>query len=137
VLDQINRGARVISISGLVAGPARALVLAALQRQTAKHFALVVRRRETWKIGSAISAFGTARSAAPLNAGMPLPYCLLPRATLMPADRRTRKRSSAAPLHYGGWVDANKIFCCSLPARSPQNRSSVRHYESGRGTPSR
>src|SRR5260370_18608034 len=42
VLDQINRGARVISISGLVAGPARALALAALQRETAKQFALVV-----------------------------------------------------------------------------------------------
>jgi transcription-repair coupling factor (superfamily II helicase) len=52
VLDQINRGARVISISGLVAGPARALVLAALQRQTAKHFALVVpaqRDLENWE----------------------------------------------------------------------------------------
>src|SRR5882724_13315282 len=52
VLDQINRGARVISISGLVAGPARALVLAALQHQTAKHFALVVpaqRDLETWE----------------------------------------------------------------------------------------
>jgi transcription-repair coupling factor (superfamily II helicase) len=52
VLDQINRGARVISISGLVAGPARSLVLAALQRQTAKHFALVVpaqRDLENWE----------------------------------------------------------------------------------------
>src|SRR5438067_9323645 len=52
VLDQINRGARVISISGLVAGPARALVLAALQRQSAKHFALVVpaqRDLENWE----------------------------------------------------------------------------------------
>ncbi|HBB98202.1 MAG TPA: transcription-repair coupling factor [Blastocatellia bacterium] len=52
VLDQINRGARVISISGLVAGPARALVLAALQHQTAKHFALVVpaqRDLENWE----------------------------------------------------------------------------------------
>src|SRR5205807_5144294 len=52
VLDQINRGARVISISGLVAGPARALALAALQYQTAKHFALVVpaqRDLENWE----------------------------------------------------------------------------------------
>ena len=52
VLDQINRGARVISISGLVAGPARALVLAALQHQTTKHFALVVpaqRDLENWE----------------------------------------------------------------------------------------
>jgi transcription-repair coupling factor (superfamily II helicase) len=52
VLDQINRGARVVSISGLVAGPARALVLAALQRETGKLFALVVpgqRDLEGWE----------------------------------------------------------------------------------------
>jgi len=52
VLDQIKSGARVISISGLVAGPARALVLAALQRETAKQFALVVpsqRDLEAWE----------------------------------------------------------------------------------------
>src|SRR5881628_1938053 len=52
VLDQIKRGARVVSISGLVAAPARALVLAALQRETGKQFALVVpaqRDLETWE----------------------------------------------------------------------------------------
>ncbi|HEY3102796.1 MAG TPA: transcription-repair coupling factor [Pyrinomonadaceae bacterium] len=52
VLDQIRRGARVISISGLVAAPARALVLAALQRETGKQFALVVpaqRDLENWE----------------------------------------------------------------------------------------
>jgi transcription-repair coupling factor (superfamily II helicase) len=52
VLDQINRGARVISISGLVAEPARALVLAALQRETGKQFAIVVpaqRDLEGWE----------------------------------------------------------------------------------------
>src|SRR5207253_6160812 len=52
VLDQITRGARVISISGLVAGPARALALAALQRETGKQFALVVpaqRDLENWE----------------------------------------------------------------------------------------
>src|SRR5438094_2087020 len=52
VLDQIQRGARVISISGLVASPARALVLAALQRETGKQFALVVpaqRDLENWE----------------------------------------------------------------------------------------
>src|SRR3989440_1612510 len=52
VLDQIQRGARVISISGLVASPARALVLAALQRETSKQFALVVpaqRDLENWE----------------------------------------------------------------------------------------
>jgi transcription-repair coupling factor (superfamily II helicase) len=51
VRDQIRSGARVISISGLVVGPARALVLAALQRETGKQFALVVpaqRDLESW-----------------------------------------------------------------------------------------
>src|SRR5215471_14533810 len=52
VLDQINRGARVISISGLVAAPSRALALAALQYQSQKHFALVLpaqRDLENWE----------------------------------------------------------------------------------------
>src|SRR6266481_2799946 len=52
VLDDINGGARVVSISGLVAGPARALALAALQRDTGKQFAIVVpaqRDLEDWE----------------------------------------------------------------------------------------
>src|SRR6266849_1020436 len=52
VLDQIERGTRVVSISGLVAAPARALVLAALQRETGKQFALDVaaqRDLESWE----------------------------------------------------------------------------------------
>ena len=52
VLGQINRGARIISISGLVAAPARALALAALQLKSKKTFALVVpaqRDLENWE----------------------------------------------------------------------------------------
>ena len=52
VLDQINSGARVISISGLVAGPARALALALLQSNTGKQFAVTVpaqRDLENWE----------------------------------------------------------------------------------------
>src|SRR5947199_4401175 len=52
VLDQIARGARVVSISGMVAAPARALALAALQRETGKQFAVVVpaqRDLESWE----------------------------------------------------------------------------------------
>jgi transcription-repair coupling factor (superfamily II helicase) len=52
VLDEIKRGARVVSISGLVAAPGRALVLAALQHETGKQFALVVpaqRDLENWE----------------------------------------------------------------------------------------
>jgi len=51
-LEQIKRGARVISISGLVAAPARALALVALQLESKKTFALVVpaqRDLENWE----------------------------------------------------------------------------------------
>jgi transcription-repair coupling factor (superfamily II helicase) len=50
--DEIKRGARVVSISGLVAGSARALALAALQRETGKLFAIVTqsnRDLEPWE----------------------------------------------------------------------------------------
>jgi transcription-repair coupling factor (superfamily II helicase) len=52
VFDEIKGDAQVVSISGLVAGPARALALAALQRETGKQFALVVpaqRDLEDWE----------------------------------------------------------------------------------------
>src|SRR5881628_3796244 len=52
VLNEIKRGARAVSISGLIAGPARALALAALQRETGKQFAVVVpaqRDLEDWE----------------------------------------------------------------------------------------
>src|SRR6266852_2117000 len=52
VLDEIKRGARVVSISGLVAAPARALTLAALQHETGKQFVVVVpaqRDLENWE----------------------------------------------------------------------------------------
>lgn len=49
---EIRRGTRVISIGGLVSEPARALALAALQRDTGKSFAIVTqsnRDLETWE----------------------------------------------------------------------------------------
>src|SRR5256886_13091584 len=52
VIDGIQRGARVISISGMVAAPARALAVAALQHETGKQFAVVVpaqRDLESWE----------------------------------------------------------------------------------------
>src|SRR3989475_10636746 len=52
VLDEIDRGAGVISISGMVAAPARALAVAAVQRETGKQFAVVVpaqRDLESWE----------------------------------------------------------------------------------------
>src|SRR5258708_5697764 len=52
VIDEIKRGAGLISISGLVAGPAKALVLAALQRACGKQFAVVTQAQrdlESWE----------------------------------------------------------------------------------------
>lgn len=52
IVDEIKRGAPVVSISGLVAGSARALALAALQRETGKLFAVVTqsnRDLEPWE----------------------------------------------------------------------------------------
>ncbi|MCA1558058.1 MAG: hypothetical protein LC731_05905, partial [Acidobacteria bacterium] len=51
VAEELARGARVVSVSGLVSGPARALALAALQRASGKCFAVVCeanRDLETW-----------------------------------------------------------------------------------------
>src|SRR5688572_13543511 len=52
VVDEINRGVRIVSISGLVAGSARALVMAALQRETKRLFAIVTQSNkdlEPWE----------------------------------------------------------------------------------------
>lgn len=52
LVTEIRRGARVISLSGLIGGPARALVLASLQKETGRPFALVAqanRDLETWE----------------------------------------------------------------------------------------
>ena len=52
LVAEIDRGARAVSISGLVAGSARALALAALQRETKKRFAIVTlsnRDLEPWE----------------------------------------------------------------------------------------
>jgi transcription-repair coupling factor (superfamily II helicase) len=70
-LDRIARGERVLSISGLVAAPARALILAVLQQETEKQFAVVVpaqRDLEDWERDlnfwySALRASGEAKDA--------------------------------------------------------------------------
>ncbi len=52
LLEELRRDARVISISGLVAGSARALAVAALQRESGKTFAVVshtTRDLESWE----------------------------------------------------------------------------------------
>jgi transcription-repair coupling factor (superfamily II helicase) len=52
LLGEVRGGARVVSVSGLAGGPVRALVLAALQREAARPFALVTqanRDLEAWE----------------------------------------------------------------------------------------
>ncbi len=52
ISNALRRGSRVISISGLVSGPARALILAALQNETGKCFAILSeasRDLEAWE----------------------------------------------------------------------------------------
>jgi transcription-repair coupling factor (superfamily II helicase) len=52
VSEEIRSGARVVSLSGMVAEPARALALAALQRETGKQFVIAVaaqRDLESWE----------------------------------------------------------------------------------------
>jgi len=52
LLAEVRRGSRVISISGLISEPSRALALAALQRETGRSFAIVTqsnRDLETWE----------------------------------------------------------------------------------------
>ncbi|HEY8228794.1 MAG TPA: transcription-repair coupling factor [Pyrinomonadaceae bacterium] len=52
VLKQLQSGARVVSVSGLVAGSARALAVAALQKESGKKFAVVTqstRDLEPWE----------------------------------------------------------------------------------------
>ena len=52
LIAEIQRGSRVVSISGLVSEPARALVLASLQYETGKSFAIVTqanRDLEVWE----------------------------------------------------------------------------------------
>ncbi|HEX8649728.1 MAG TPA: transcription-repair coupling factor [Pyrinomonadaceae bacterium] len=52
LVAEVSRGARVVSISGLAGGPARALALAALQRESGRRFAVVAqanRDLEAWE----------------------------------------------------------------------------------------
>src|SRR5919199_57390 len=49
---EVAAGRRVVSVAGLTSAPARALALAALQRETARRFAVVVaanRDMEAWE----------------------------------------------------------------------------------------
>jgi len=111
VREQIERSERVISISGLVAGPARALALAALQRETGKQFALVVpaqRDLESWErdvafwycalrgvneCGAAVAAL-TASESDPYAGGSPHAQTLEKRALAL---WRLARRANVPP----------------------------------------
>src|ERR1044072_8068275 len=70
----VSSGARVVSVAGLTSAPARALALAALQRETGRRFAVVVaatRDMETWERDlsfwcGALKADGTREECEPV-----------------------------------------------------------------------
>src|SRR6266849_310816 len=139
VLDQIERGTRVVSISGLVAAPARALVLAALQRETGKQFALVVaaqRDLESWErnIGFWYCALhGTSESedavavlpaseSDPYAGGSPHAETLEKRAlTLWRLARRKRSSTGVPPVIHA--QDARATDFLLLTSRAMARRT--------------
>ena len=75
LLAELRANARVISISGLVAGSARALAVAALQRETGKTFAIVsqaTRDLEPWEEDL---RFWYCALAGKETAGRPVIHC--------------------------------------------------------------
>jgi len=132
VLDQIKRGERVISISGLVAGPARALALAALQRETGKQFALVVpaqRDLESWErdvtfwycalrgiseCGAAVAAL-TASESDPYAGGSPHAQTLEKRALAL---WRLARRANVPPAIHAQPTDFLLLTSRALARRT-------------------
>ncbi|HSV32736.1 MAG TPA: transcription-repair coupling factor [Pyrinomonadaceae bacterium] len=135
VLDQIKRDERVISISGLVAGPARALALAALQRETGKQFALVVpaqRDLESWErdvtfwycalrgvneCGAAVAAL-TASESDPYAGGSPHAQTLEKRALAL---WRLARRANVPPAIHA--QDAQSTDFLLLTSRALARRT--------------
>jgi transcription-repair coupling factor (superfamily II helicase) len=128
VLDDIKRGARVVSISGLVAGPARALALAALQRETGRQFAVIVpsqRDLEDWERNlnfwycalrgvaerkNAVTVLPASESD-PYAGGSPHTETLEKRAlALWHLARRKRSGPSVAPTNHEQEAPANSDF---------------------------
>ena len=135
VLDQIKRDECVISISGLVAGPARALALAALQRETGKQFALVVpaqRDLESWErdvtfwycalrgvneCGAAVAAL-TASESDPYAGGSPHAQTLEKRALAL---WRLARRANVPPAIHA--QDAQSTDFLLLTSRALARRT--------------
>ncbi len=126
--DEIKRGGRVVSISGLVAGPARALALAALQRETGKQFAVIVpaqRDLEDWERNlnfwycalrgvaeqkNAVTVLPASESD-PYAGGSPHTETLEKRAlALWHLARRKRSAPSVAPTNHEQDAPANSDF---------------------------
>ncbi len=139
VLDQIKRGARVVSISGLVAAPARALALAALQKETGKQFALVVpAQRDLEDLGARHQFLVLRFARREPNAMKRLRYCRLRKAILTLVDRPTPKHSSGARWLSGVWRGTNPdlVILHLARARAPNGHASE-ISESRRGASSR
>jgi transcription-repair coupling factor (superfamily II helicase) len=128
VLDDIKHGARVVSISGLVAGPARALALAALQRETGRQFAVIVpaqRDLEDWERNlnfwycalrgvaerkNAVTVLPASESD-PYAGGSPHTETLEKRAlALWHLARRKRSGPSVAPMNHEQEPPVNSDF---------------------------
>src|SRR6266536_1074960 len=132
VYNEIKRGARVVSISGLIAGPARALALAALQRETGKQFALVVpaqRDLESWErdvtfwycalrgiseCGAAVAAL-TASESDPYAGGSPHAQTLEKRALAL---WRLARRANVPPAIHAQPTDFRLLTSRALARRT-------------------
>jgi hypothetical protein len=107
LLEELRRDARVISISGLVAGAARALAVAALQRDTGKTFAVVshtTRDLESWERDLRFWYSALSAKEADDKDILVLPRRLI----LTPASRRTRRHSNVAPSPCGDYNNARR-----------------------------
>src|SRR6185295_18266154 len=106
LLAELRAGARVISISGLVAGSARALAVAALQRDSGRTFAVVshtTRDLESWERDLRFWHSARKRVARKISWS-----CLPRRPIRTPASRHTRKHSNDAHSLSGDYNNARQ-----------------------------
>ncbi len=141
VLDEVKRGARVVSISGLVAAPARALALAALQHETGKQFVVVVpaqRDLENWERDISFwycalrgvtdcedaVAVVPASESDPYAGGSPHPETLEKRAlALWRLARRGKQRGTGVPPVESHAQDARATEFLLLTSRALARRT--------------
>ena len=106
----MRANARVISISGLVAGSARALAVAAFQRETGKTFAVVSQYDARSRVVGERSGVLVFRAVRKRDCTRKrYSFCPRRKQILTPVSRRTRKHSNDAHSHSG---------VCNNPRRS-------------------